>query len=206
MKNVLNDIKTRLINGEYKNEEHVRLNIVARMLSELGWNIWDPNEVNAEFNVAPDEDNTKVDIAVFVNKYSPTIFIEVKAVGRIDSSLSDTERQLRNYNRNQTALFSIITDGRKWQFYYSQTGGEFSKKCFKTIDILAQDPEDIELSFLLFLSKEEINSGRAKCEAEKYLKLSQEQRVMEDSLPEAKRLIQEPPYPSLPDCLVSLVV
>ena len=153
MKNILSDIKERLIAGEYKNEEHVRVNIVIRLLNELGWNIWDPTEVNAEFIVAPNEDSTKVDLAIFANKYTPTIFIEIKSVGKCNSNITETERQLRNYNRNNTALFSIITDGRKWLFYYSQTGGEFSQKCFKTIDIMTQDLDDVEISFNFFLSK-----------------------------------------------------
>ena len=56
----------------------------------------------------------------------------VEYVGKIDSDLLRIEQQLRDYNRNNTAQFSIITDGRKWRFYYSQTGGEFSHKCFTT--------------------------------------------------------------------------
>ena len=54
-----------------------------------------------------------------------------------------------------------------------------------------------------FLRKSEIENARQK--AEDYLKLNQIQRTAEDCLPEARRRISEPPYPSLPDALVSLV-
>jgi hypothetical protein len=37
------------------------------------------------------------------------------------------------------------------------------------------------------------------------LQLNQKQQAAEDCLPEARRKISEPPYPSLPDALVSLV-
>jgi len=53
------------------------------------------------------------------------------------------------------------------------------------------------------LKKSEVENARQK--AEDYLKLNQIQRTAEDCLPEARRRISEPPYPSLPAALVSLV-
>lgn len=205
MKDSLTDIKQKIQTGIYKNEEHVRLSLVSRILLELGWNLWDPRVVNTELIVSPAEDKTRVDIALFTNQNFPCVFIEIKAVGGITGCLSEIERQLRDYNRNNTALFSVITDGREWRFYYSQTGGEFSQKCFKIIDILEDDLDGVAKSLFTFLSKSEIDNGNAKREAENYLRLSQKQRAMEDSLPHARRLVQEPPYPSLPECLQNLV-
>jgi len=205
MRDTLNDIREKLKSRTYKNEEHVRLSLVARLLLKLGWNIWDPNEVNSEFNTAPSEDTTKVDIALFLSPHKPDIFIEIKSVGKISQDLSKWERQLRNYNRDNTALFSILTDGQLWRFYFSQTGGTFSQKFFKDIDILSNDLNDIELSFYTFLQKSEIDNGNAKKEAESYLRLTEKQRMMEDVLPQAKRKILEPPYPSLPAAFISLM-
>lgn len=205
MKESLLDIRAKLEENAYKNEEHVRLNLVLRILSELGWSIWNPKEVNAEFVVAPGEDKTKVDLAVFLTAYTPVVFMEIKAVGQLNGKLAEIEKQLRNYNRNNTALFSIISDGQEWRFYFSQTGGEFSHKCFKVVHLLRDEIEDIEKNFRSFLSKTEIASGNAQREAEGYLQLSQKQRVIEDCLPLARRLIQEPPYPSLPEVLVRVV-
>jgi hypothetical protein len=206
MKNILLDIREKLEAGEYRNEEHIRLNLVCRLLESLGWNIWDPNIVYPEFYVAPNEDNNKVDLALFLQQYlPPSVYIEIKNIGVLPKNRSDVEKQLRDYNRNNTAQFSIITNGRFWYFYFSQTGGEFSNKCFKEIDLINQDIDDIELSLWAFLSKEEIEKGNSKSEAEKYLKLSQEQKILEDCLPQARRMIQEPPFLPLPDCLANLV-
>lgn len=88
MLEALRDIQAKLSQGAYRNEEQVRLNLVARLLQELGWDIWDPGEVSAEWPVAPAEDATKVDLALFVNSYAPSVFIEVKAVGKIASNLT----------------------------------------------------------------------------------------------------------------------
>lgn len=205
MKEALQDIRDKLSAGVYKNEEHVRFSLVARVLQELGWDIWNPAEVFTEFVVIPDEDNTRVDIALFSNAYTPAVYVEVKAVGRIQNDVARLERQLRDYNRNNTAAFSIITDGRIWRFYYSQTGGEFSNKWFKVLDLSTDEIEEIEQAFATFLSRAEVSSGDAKKNAEYYLQLSQKQRAMEDVLAQAKRSILEPPYESLPQALVRLV-
>ncbi len=205
MIDALRDIRAKLSQGAYSNEEHVRLNVVARILQEAGWNIWDPREVNAEWPVAPSEDATRVDLALFLNSYVPSVFIEIKAVGKVAGNLSAVEKQVRDYNRNNTALFSVITDGQEWRVYYSQTGGEFAQKCLKVVDLVRDDLSEVERMLTTLLSKAEIEIGNAKAEAEKYLQLNQRQRAMEDSLPVARRQVLEPPYPSLPDCLAALV-
>ena len=65
MKDTISDIRQKIANLAYKNEEHVRLSLIARVLQKLGWNIWDPCEVNSEYNATPHEDSTRVDIALF---------------------------------------------------------------------------------------------------------------------------------------------
>lgn len=61
MKETLDDIRRKLADGVYENEEHVRFALVARSLNESRWDIWNPNEVNAEFVTVPNEDSTRVD-------------------------------------------------------------------------------------------------------------------------------------------------
>lgn len=207
MNEILSDIKYKLTKNYFQNEEHVRISLVLRILFELGWDIWNPKEVNSEFKTVPNEDTSRVDIALFLSEYSPpSIFIEIKSVGKIVTDLFRIEQQLRDYNRNNTAQFSIITDGQKWRFYYSQTGGEFSQKCFKVIDIIENDLSDAINSLTLFLSKDKILSGNSKKEAERLLKLNQKQRALEDALPIAKRMISEYPFPSLPHALVEIAL
>lgn len=201
----IDDICSKLSEGIYYNEEHVRVCIVLRILSEMGWDIWNPTEVNTEFKPVRYEDSTRVDVALFCNSIAPAVFIEVKAVGRIGTDLARIEQQLRDYNRNNTAEFSIITDGQKWFLYYSQTGGEFSQKRFKDFDLLEEETEDGARFLQLFLSKEKVSNGEARQEATTYLRLSQRQRALEDCLPKARRISQEPPFPRLPDSLAILM-
>jgi len=205
MKDILKDIRYKLENNLYQCEEHVRLSLVARILLELGWDVWNPIEVNSEYKPVPKEDATKVDIALFQTKYIPAAYIEIKQHGRLVNEISTIEKQLRNYCRDNTALFAIMTDGEKWRFYYPQTAGEFSQKCFKVLDLRTDDIDELDQAFHLFLSKRSIESGDAKKEAEGYLRLNQKQRAIEDALPIAKRVVQEPPYPRLTEAIVQIV-
>jgi hypothetical protein len=72
------------------------------------------------------------------------------------------------------------------------------------LDVLKDDVDDLEKSFEMFLSKERIGNSTAEREAQEYLQLSRKQRVMEDILPKARRLINEPPFPTLPQAVVNL--
>jgi hypothetical protein len=199
----LEDIQRRLQESQYKNEEHVRLSLVARVLQEYGWDIWDPTEVNAEFKPVPEEDNKRVDVALFAPSSTPAVFIEVKAVGAI-TNLPDTERQLRDYNKNITTPFCIITDGREWRFYYSLTPGDFSSKCFKTLNLLNDNLDDIKRTFGVFLDKKTVQSREAEDQAKHLLSLKGKEKVLTECLPEAQRAVLKPAYPRLPDALKDL--
>ena len=83
METTLNDIRSLFDRGAFKNEEHIRVCVVCRILQELGWNIWNPDEVNLEFAVAPDEDQTKVDVALRSTPRQTDAFIEVKGLGQL---------------------------------------------------------------------------------------------------------------------------
>jgi len=199
----LEDIRRRLQENQYRNEEHVRLSLVARVLQEYGWDIWDPTEVDAEFTPVPQEDRTKVDIALVGPANLPLVFIEVKPVGGIRDR-GQTERQLRDYNRNNTAPFCIITDGQTWHFYYSLTPGQFGDKRFKTVDLLQDDLADVGQVFSLFLAKDGVQSENARQQADRLLSLNRAERILAECLPEARRIIQRPPFPSLPEALAQL--
>jgi len=207
MKQILEDIRERIRRNEYRNEEHVRLCIVARVLESLGWNIWDPTQVDAECVAAPLEDRTKVDFALYSREQSPNpyVFIEVKRVGKVE--LDEVEKQLRDYNRNHTAPFSVITDGQRWWFYYSQTGGEFRDKRFATIDLLDSTVALEKVVDLLqgYLGKSAVTSDKAEERAKSQLRLSQKRKAFLECLQEARRLVQEPPYPALPAVVVQLM-
>ena len=157
MQEILLDIRQRLNRHEYKNEEHVRLSLVARVVQALGWDVWNPTEVYTEFKATPNEDVKRVDLALFAdNLYKDAIFIECKGTGNLSKGLPEdlakVERQLRDYNKDNTAQLAIITNGCMWRFYYCYTSGEFASKHFKTLNLAEDDLETVADYFRLFLS------------------------------------------------------
>ncbi len=207
MKNTLKEIIQYIKNGHYKNEENIRFSLIGRILKKIGWDIWNPKEVATEFIAVPEENEKgKVDIALIGKDGMPFVYIEIKALGKLQGgNIVKGEIQLRDYNKNNTALFAILTDGQIWRFYYPQSRGTFSQKHFKTINLLKDDLDDIELNFDVFLSKKKVFSGRAKLEAENYLKSSLKKRLMRDEVFKARDLTQSPPYFSLPKALIECV-
>jgi hypothetical protein len=206
MHEILLDIQQRLRRKEYKNEEHVRLSLVARVVQELGWDIWNPTEVFTEFKATKKEDHTRVDVALFTRDFEATaIFIECKGVGAFATDLAAVERQLRDYNRDHTALFTIITDGRHWRFYFSFTSGEFKDKLFCKFDLQQDGLEEIAGYFDTFLRRDNITNHSARQKAEAYLMLGKKDRAMQDVLPDAQKLVSQPPFPSLPEAMVQLL-
>ncbi len=61
----LEDICDKLEEGVFYNEEHVRVCVVLRILGKMGWDIWNPTEVNTEYKAVRTEDMTRVDVALF---------------------------------------------------------------------------------------------------------------------------------------------
>jgi hypothetical protein len=206
MLDTLTDIRQRLRNKDYHNEEQVRLALVARLVQQLGWDIWNPREVYAEFKATRKEDNTRVDLALFTHDFEATaIFIECKGVGGLAQDLAAVEKQLRDYNRDHTALFTLLTDGRHWRFYYSFTSGEFKDKLFCKIDLLTDDLDEAAGYFDTFLHRDNILNHSARHKAETYLTLGKKERAMQDVLPDAQKLVSQPPFPSLPQAMVQLL-
>ncbi len=206
MKDVLQDIVVHMQSLHYTNEEHIRLGVVCRLLVELGWDIWNPRAVRPEHSANSKEDATRVDLALFMPPQfvRPAVFIEIKAAGKLMPSLGLAETQLRDYNRNNQADISVLTDGRYWRFYLSSAAGVFSDKCFEKIDLLDGPGAltDAELALDAFLSMQALESGSAVEEAKKYLKRSDTDRVMYQVLPLAQRDVDEDPSVSLVDCFL----
>ncbi|MGI4885735.1 MAG: DUF4357 domain-containing protein [Janthinobacterium lividum] len=208
MQDILLDIRQRLRRQEYKNEEHVRLSLVARVVQALGWDVWNPTEVYTEFKATKKEDHTRVDVALFAHDFEATaVFIECKGVGAFAADLAAVERQLRDYNRDHTALFTVITDGRHWRFYFSFTSGEFKDKLFCQFDLQDDALDEIAGYLDTFLHRDNILNGSASGKAKAYLMLGKKDRAMKDVLPDARKLASQlsAPWVPLPDAMVRLL-
>jgi len=151
--------------------------IVLRLLSILGWDTFNIDEVTPEYSVG----GRKVDYSLRVNGAN-RVFIEVKKIGE---ELENHQEQLLNYSFQEGIKLAVLTNGITWWFYLPLHEGSWEQRRFYTIDIIQQDTEEIVSKFVDFLSKENITSGKAIQNAEAVYKSHRKQSILKDTLPKA---------------------
>lgn len=185
MKELLSEIKHQLKNNAFKNEEQIRLSLVARICQLLGWNIWDPDEFFTEYPVKkfPKNESTvengSVDIALFIsnrNDRTPEVYIETKAPEKLSGNYEEFESQLSRYNHHDKSAISVLTDGAIWKFYLPSAGGTFSQRMFVDFNVLKDDIEFIEQVFNQVLRKENFRKNAVK--ASEYM--LEEQKIISE--------------------------
>ncbi|HAV42553.1 TPA: restriction endonuclease subunit R [bacterium] len=158
--------------------------IILRILSLLGWDLFNIDEVHPEYSVG----GKKVDYALRHNNYNKA-FIEVKKVGE---DLDKHQEQLLNYSFQEGVKLAVLTNGITWWFYLPLHEGSWEQRRFYTIEIYDQGSKEITQKFIDFLSKKDVISGNAITNAEGVYKSKQKRRLIEDTLPKAwKKLITE---------------
>ena len=164
MKDIIEDIRAKLRDGAFRDEQHVRFSLVGRICQALGWNIWNPAEFYTEYNVKkypPQEISSdlrgRVDVALILTDRPhdlAEVFIEVKTPGKLQSELTAGEIQLQKYNFWDKSAISILTDGIIWRFYLPSFGGSFDGTLFNEINILKDDPITIVNVFERILKRD----------------------------------------------------
>jgi len=130
-------------------EASIKSGVILRLLSILGWNPFDVNEVKPEYTV----ESKRVDFSLRINGTNK-VFIEVK---RPNENLETHQEQLLGYSFREGAKQAILTNGITWWFYLPLNEGSWQQRRFFTADFLQQDPNAIaEKLFILIFS----NSGR----------------------------------------------
>jgi len=159
--------------------------VLLRVLSLLGWNIYNIDEVKPEYSVG----GQKVDYAL---RHSNTnkVFIEVKKIGE---DLERHREQLLNYSFKEGVKLSVLTGGISWWFYLPLHEGSWEQRKFYTIEIYDQETEEIVDRLIDYLGKENVCSGKAVQNAESVYRSKQRQYAMIDALPAAwNKIITEP--------------
>ena len=126
--------------------------VLLRILSLLGWDIYNIDEVMPEYAVG----SQRVDYALR-HSNANKVFIEVKKVGE---DLERHQEQLLNYSFKEGVSLAILTNGISWRFYLPLHEGSWEQRKFYTVEIYDQNSEDIVGKFLDYLAKENVYSGK----------------------------------------------
>ena len=150
----LANIRSRLSQGEFSNEQAISQGIVLRVLRELNWDTYDTNVVWPEYKTG----DGRVDFALCHPASKPAIFIEVKEVGRAEGA---AVRQALEYAFHCGVPFIVLTDGRTWSFYLPAEQGNYEDRCVYKIDLYERLPDEAAETFARYLSRENVVSGKS---------------------------------------------
>jgi len=170
MQKTIKDIRKKLLANFYLNEEHVKVSIVSRLLTYLGWNIWNPTEVFYDYpiqrlplNLNDSPSYGKVSLALFVSQdinRSPEVYIQTTSKGKLLTNITTYEDQLNLYSSYDMAVISILTDGNIWRFYLSSAEGISTQRLFNEFNII-EDSDDFIINILnSILAKTNIDKMR----------------------------------------------
>ncbi len=153
--------------------------VVLKILSILGWDTYNIDEVTPEYAIG----GKRVDYSLRINNANKA-FIEAKRPGE-DLENYSSQEQLLNYSFQEGVKLALLTNGVIWLFYLPLHEGSWEQRKFYAIDIFQQDTEDIASKFISFLSKDNLGNGEAVKNAEAIYKGQQKVNILKETLPKA---------------------
>ncbi|MBI5968772.1 MAG: restriction endonuclease subunit R [Deltaproteobacteria bacterium] len=184
IRNLILDVRSNERIGTF-DEATTKQAIVLRLLSELGWPVFNTEEVKPEYSVS----NRRVDYALRINN-SNKVFLEVKKVAE---DLEGHQKQLLDYSFQEGVRLAVLTNGVTWWFYLPLSEGSWEQRKYFAIDLNQQPPEDTAKRFIDFLSRENITTEKAISVAETLLKGRVKENEINKNLPRAwNKIISEP--------------
>jgi hypothetical protein len=154
--------------------------IVMRLLSFVGWDIFNVDEVVPDFSVK----EKQVDYALKV-KDQNKVFILTKKPG---DELEGFQRELIDFSLLEKVDISVLTNGIVWWFYLPSAEGDDKHMNFCNIDFLQDDPDDIALKLKDFIGKSSVSSKNAVTAAKAILE-ARKQKIANEFIPEAWNVI-----------------
>ena len=180
----IEDIRSGIKSGRFRNEAAVSQGIVLQLLQVLGWPTFDTQVVCPEYSL----EGRRVDFALCHPSSKPIAFIEVKQIGQSDGA----ERQLFEYTFHIGVPVAILTDGQEWNFFLPAEQGDYGERRVYKLDLVEREPQESATRLIRYLSYVEVSTGRAIAAArEDYQNISRNRQLLA-TLPEAwTRLVSE---------------
>lgn len=184
LKEHIDDIRNELEHQQFTNETAVRSGIIDPLLKELGWPMLKTQIVFPEYPV----EGQRVDYALCHPLATLRIFIEAKQVGKLEGA----ERQLFEYAVHQGVRVAVLTDGRKWVFFYPLGEGTYEERKVLELDLLMGDREENAYRLNRYLNYESVQTGSAFVAIEEDYRNFSRQRELVRHLPEVwHRILEE---------------
>ncbi|KPJ78723.1 MAG: hypothetical protein AMJ54_01990 [Deltaproteobacteria bacterium SG8_13] len=166
--------------------------IIIKMLSLLGWDIFNVDEVKPDLVVK----SYMVDYALRKNKFN-TVFIGVNKAGE---ELRKDQKEILASAISEGVKLVLVTNGFQWWFYLSFQEGVAEQRKVCAVDLHRQKPEEAASRLISLLEKGNVTSGNALKKAET-MQEARQTRAVDRYLSEAWQGLMKRP----PDVLVKLI-
>lgn len=151
LKRQLQAVKRRL--AESIDEYTLKQVVIQRILSCLGWDIFDDSEVTPEYTTG----GKRVDYSLRHGEQNK-VFIEVK---KPSENLDNHQEQLLRYSFSEGIRMALLTNGVAWWFYLPAQGGTWEERKILALSILEQSDEFVSEHLYKLLSKTSVLNGEA---------------------------------------------
>jgi hypothetical protein len=159
--------------------------IIIKMLSLLGWDIFNVDEVKPDLVVK----SYMVDYALRKNRFN-TVFIGVNKAGE---ELRKDQKEILASAISEGVKLVLVTNGFQWWFYLSFQEGVAEQRKVCAVDLLKQKPEEVAARLVSLLEKGNVASGKALKKAET-MQTSRQSRAVDRYMSEAwQSLLKRPP-------------
>jgi len=141
--------------SEKVGEENTKAALIEPLLTALGWDIEELDEVTREYRRKP-KDNP-VDYALFVLR-TPRLFIEAKA---LDKDLRDRKwiSQTLGYATVVGVEWCVLTNGDEYRLYNAHAPVDVEEKIFRVFKITDKEEEKFLLETLELLTKDKMGEN-----------------------------------------------
>jgi hypothetical protein len=158
--------------------------VVLRMLSFLGWDIFNVDEVCPDYAA----NSSHVSYALRTGDTNK-IFVEVKKIGE---KLDNHQKKFVDIASGEGADIAVLTNGLTWWFYLSSSNGSWQQKWFFSADFFTQEPDTFVPQLVDLLTMNKVSKGQA-LKTAKDLFHDKEQKMAADFLPKAwNQIISQP--------------
>ena len=171
------DIALKLREGRFPNEQSISQGVVLRVLSDLGWEVYDTNIVWPEYSTG----EGRVDFALCAPPEHPKSFIEVKQPGKAE----DGVKQALEYAFHTGAQFVTLTDGQTWSFYLPAEPGSYEDRRVFKLDLFERTVDESAKVFRRYLEQNRVASGAALTTARKEYRDRNRQSAARQAIPAA---------------------
>lgn len=149
----IEDVAQKLREGRFPNEQSISQGIVLRVLSDLGWEVYDTNIVWPEYSTG----EGRVDFALCAPPGQPRCFVEVKQPGMAEVGV----KQALEYAFHTGAQFVTLTDGQTWSFYLPAEQGSYEDRRVCKLDLFERTEQESAGILRRYLERECVASGEA---------------------------------------------